>query len=201
MTNDDLLIPMIEKINALERRLAEMESRERAIGDMLKSVYDANNNGIVDAAEAAPWSGITDKPDIETVSGEIVIGQDTEIDGDLTVSGAIHGSGLIVGFDPPKIINDGPSITAGTHNIYLPDYGISGYSWVFVIVGGRTSPAGPYMHVRKYGTTVWYVALDNSSSTDNNYAGGWCPVVSNRIALYASASFEIAYLRITAAMI
>lgn len=31
-------------------------------GDMLKSVYDINNNGIVDAAEAAPWTGITGKP-------------------------------------------------------------------------------------------------------------------------------------------
>lgn len=31
-------------------------------GDMLQSVYDTNNNGIVDAAEAVPWSGITSKP-------------------------------------------------------------------------------------------------------------------------------------------
>ena len=34
-------------------------------GDMLKSVYDTNNNGKVDiaeAAEAVPWSGVSDKP-------------------------------------------------------------------------------------------------------------------------------------------
>lgn len=31
-------------------------------GDMLQSVYDTNNNGIVDAAEAVPWSGVTSKP-------------------------------------------------------------------------------------------------------------------------------------------
>jgi len=31
-------------------------------GDMLQSVYDTNNNGIVDAAEAVPWAGITSKP-------------------------------------------------------------------------------------------------------------------------------------------
>lgn len=61
-------------------------------GDMAKATYDQDDDGIVDAAEAAPWSGITNKPDIETVSGEIVIGQDTEIHGDLTVTGAIHGS-------------------------------------------------------------------------------------------------------------
>ena len=30
--------------------------------DMLKAVYDTNDNGVVDAAETAPWSGITDKP-------------------------------------------------------------------------------------------------------------------------------------------
>lgn len=160
--------------------------------------------------------------------GVNVIGQDTEIHGDLTVSGAIHGTadaaesvpwagvtgkpttfapsahshtGLIVGFDPPIKIYDATSITAGTHNIYLPDYGVSGYSWVFVIVGGRTSPAGPYMHVRKYGKTEMFVACDNPSSTDNIYASGWCPVASNRITLYASASFEIVYFYITAAKI
>lgn len=31
-------------------------------GDMLKSTYDTNNNGTVDTAEAAPWTGITGKP-------------------------------------------------------------------------------------------------------------------------------------------
>ena len=31
-------------------------------GDMLTSVYDTTGNGIVDAAESAPWSGISGKP-------------------------------------------------------------------------------------------------------------------------------------------
>jgi len=31
-------------------------------GDMTKAVYDTNNNGIVDAAESVPWSGVTGKP-------------------------------------------------------------------------------------------------------------------------------------------
>lgn len=31
-------------------------------GDMLKAVYDANGNGVVDAAESVPWQGITGKP-------------------------------------------------------------------------------------------------------------------------------------------
>lgn len=35
------------------------------VGDMFKNIYDTNNNGKVDiseAAEAVPWSGVTDKP-------------------------------------------------------------------------------------------------------------------------------------------
>lgn len=31
-------------------------------GDMTKAVYDTNNDGVVDAAAIAPWSGITSKP-------------------------------------------------------------------------------------------------------------------------------------------
>lgn len=31
-------------------------------GDMQKEVYDQNDNGIVDAAESVPWSGVTNKP-------------------------------------------------------------------------------------------------------------------------------------------
>ena len=31
-------------------------------GDMLKSVYDSNNDGVVDMAAAVPWTGITGKP-------------------------------------------------------------------------------------------------------------------------------------------
>jgi hypothetical protein len=32
-------------------------------GDMLKSTYDTDNDGIVDTAEAVPYSGITGLPD------------------------------------------------------------------------------------------------------------------------------------------
>ena len=31
-------------------------------GDMTKLVYDSDDNGVVDAAESVPWSGVTDKP-------------------------------------------------------------------------------------------------------------------------------------------
>ncbi|OPA77525.1 hypothetical protein BVG16_13825 [Paenibacillus selenitireducens] len=34
----------------------------QSTGDMLKSIYDTNNNGKVDAADSIPWAGITGKP-------------------------------------------------------------------------------------------------------------------------------------------
>jgi hypothetical protein len=45
---------------AIDKRLASVGA-----GDMLKSVYDSNDNGKVDLAEAAdtvPWSGVSGKP-------------------------------------------------------------------------------------------------------------------------------------------
>lgn len=39
-------------------------------GDMAKAVYDTNNNGVVDQAEAVAWSGVTSTPaSISTVAG------------------------------------------------------------------------------------------------------------------------------------
>jgi hypothetical protein len=40
-------------------------------GDMLKSIYDSNGDGIVDQASAAPWAGITGKPSTFTPSAHI----------------------------------------------------------------------------------------------------------------------------------
>lgn len=37
-------------------------------GDMLQSVYDTNNNGVVDAAESVAWTGVTGKPSTFTPS-------------------------------------------------------------------------------------------------------------------------------------
>lgn len=37
-------------------------------GDMLKSIYDTDNDGIVDAAESVPWSGVSGKPSTFTPS-------------------------------------------------------------------------------------------------------------------------------------
>lgn len=37
-------------------------------GDMVKATYDTNNNGVVDAAESVPWSGVQNKPSFATVA-------------------------------------------------------------------------------------------------------------------------------------
>lgn len=66
MTTEYLMMRMVEKINRLEKTVNELARREYTkgggSGDMLKSVYDADNDDVVDIAEAVPWSGITDKP-------------------------------------------------------------------------------------------------------------------------------------------
>lgn len=48
------------------------------VGDMQKATYDTTNNGIVDAAESVPWTGVTGKPSTFTPSAH------THIIGDVT---------------------------------------------------------------------------------------------------------------------
>lgn len=55
-------------------------------GDMQKSVYDTDNDGIVDAAESVPWAGVTGKPSTFTPSAHThaisdVTGLQTTLDG------------------------------------------------------------------------------------------------------------------------
>ena len=47
------------------------ELGEAGLGDMVKSIYDKNNDGIVDRADLAdnvPWDGVMDKPEIGVLS-------------------------------------------------------------------------------------------------------------------------------------
>lgn len=58
----------------------------QGIGDMDKSVYDTNDNGIVDAAESVPWTGVTGKPstfppDTHTQAISTITGLQTALDG------------------------------------------------------------------------------------------------------------------------
>lgn len=50
------------KLYADGKFATKSEISNAGYGDMLKSVYDSDNDGVVDAAKSAPWSGVTDKP-------------------------------------------------------------------------------------------------------------------------------------------
>ena len=178
MTNDDLLIPMIQKINALERRLDEMESRDRAIGNMLKAIYDSNNNGIVDAAESVPWSGTSEgRPS--------------------TFPPSAHShAGLAEAFSPKAVLTDSP-LSSGNTDYYLPTYDLSGYSAVFVLLVGRWSTTGNFAQVRRYGSEDWYGVITGLSTSSNNSIHVLVPVVSNRIRVYCSAAMAVSYVHIT----
>lgn len=47
--------------------------RASGMGDMLKSVYDSNNNGTVDSAEQVDWNGVQNKPTFLAFSGFLKI--------------------------------------------------------------------------------------------------------------------------------
>ena len=66
-----------DAINQLAERITDLEESGAAGGDMLKATYDTDNDGIVDAAETVPWSGVSDKPSMQalfTVEGDLTTG-------------------------------------------------------------------------------------------------------------------------------
>lgn len=58
----------IDEIEADKKYATKDEISNMGNGDMLKSVYDINNNGIVDKAESVEWNGILNKPSTFTPS-------------------------------------------------------------------------------------------------------------------------------------
>jgi hypothetical protein len=68
----------------------------QTVGDMLKSIYDTDNDGIVDAADTVPWSGVTGKKEFQASTTGIAsltiphgIAPTSPVDGDMwsTTSG------------------------------------------------------------------------------------------------------------------
>lgn len=49
-------------MHAATKKYVDEKMAAAGSGDMLKSVYDTNEDGVVDKAEAVPWSGVTGKP-------------------------------------------------------------------------------------------------------------------------------------------
>ncbi len=60
-------------------------------GDMLKSTYDTDNDGVVDAADAVPWSGVSGKP---TIGDMLKSTYDTDNDGVVDAAEAVPWSGV-----------------------------------------------------------------------------------------------------------
>lgn len=63
-----------EDMNFLQESIREIEQRIDEIGtgtgdgDMKKSIYDTDNDGVVDAADSVPWNGISGKENVITTS-------------------------------------------------------------------------------------------------------------------------------------
>lgn len=55
-------------MHAATKKYVDDKMAASGSGDMLKSVYDTNEDGIVDKASSVPWSGVTDKPSSYTPS-------------------------------------------------------------------------------------------------------------------------------------
>lgn len=55
-------------MHAVTKKYVDDKMAASGSGDMLKSVYDANEDGVVDKASSVPWSGVTDKPSSYTPS-------------------------------------------------------------------------------------------------------------------------------------
>jgi|GEM_PF-3187851 len=53
-----------KKLNLIIAQLLASSGGGTSTGDMLKSVYDTNNNGKVDTADAIPWGSVTGKPTV-----------------------------------------------------------------------------------------------------------------------------------------
>jgi len=49
-------------MHAATKKYVDDKMAASGSGDMLKSVYDTNEDGVVDKAETVPWSGVTGKP-------------------------------------------------------------------------------------------------------------------------------------------
>ena len=51
-----------DNMHAVTKKYVDDKMAASGSGDMTKAVYDTNEDGVVDKAEAVPWSGVTGKP-------------------------------------------------------------------------------------------------------------------------------------------
>lgn len=120
-------------------------------GDMLKSVYDTNDNGIVNAAETVPWSGVTSKPatfppsshthTAVEISDSSSVGRSvlTAVDAATarTALGVGSGSGDVVG--PASAVNNNFAAFNTTTGKLIKDSGSSAASFEPAVTAGTVS--------------------------------------------------------------
>ena len=51
-----------DNMHAVTKKYVDDKMAASGSGDMTKAVYDTNEDGVVDKAEAVPWAGVTEKP-------------------------------------------------------------------------------------------------------------------------------------------
>ncbi len=136
-------------------------------GDMYKSVYDTNNDGIIDVAENVSWSGVTNKPssyppDSHTHDDRYY----TEIE--LTTSGqaSVHWGN----------ITNVPSIVGGSGIGEAPldgiTYGRCNGEWVESVSGLSTAGDDTCLLSDGIGNTYWGYPLFYVNEEDGNPSGG-----------------------------
>lgn len=76
-------------------------------GDMLKSIYDTNNSGVVDSAESVAWAGVTDKPTIPTNIDDLV---------DVVTNTPSDGQVLTWDSSTSKWVNETPTTSGSSTN-------------------------------------------------------------------------------------
>ena len=62
LSDVDITSPQDGDVLGYDASTQTWQNRSGGSGDMLKSVYDTDNDGIVDAAESVDWSGVQNKP-------------------------------------------------------------------------------------------------------------------------------------------
>ena len=132
-------------------------------GDMIKSIYDTNNDGKVnsaDIADSVPWGGVTSKPDptiTVTLTGDVTGTANTTLtdlaSGEISVSTTIAANSVTLGTDTTG--NYVASVTAGSG---ITVTGTAGEGWTATVAHSDTSTQSSVDNSN--GTVIQDITLD-----------------------------------------
>jgi len=166
-------------------------------GDMMKSTYDTDGDGKVNAAvsaDAVPWSGVTDKPSTYTPSAHKTShatgGTDALSPGDIGAATAGHDhSGVYspLGHDHSGVY--APAVH--NHDLAYSPLGHD-HSGVYSPVGHDHSGVyAPVSHSHAISdVTNLQTALDGKAATTHNHDGTYAPASHNHDGVYATAGHD-----------